>query len=111
MNHDQIVELALYLAFEAKNNEKSVWRSIEQSVLDSLHLFTLKQICQLEWASAQLKPKRIAARVNTLLIKFAIEQIDKCSALDLCYILQGFRQRKNKDLYQRIRKTMVERKK
>ena len=42
INHDQLVDLALYLAFEAKLNDKSVWRQLEAACYDSLHLFSLK---------------------------------------------------------------------
>ena len=52
LNHDTIVELALYLSLERKFNSKPVWRAIEAAAYESLHLFSLKQICQLEWASA-----------------------------------------------------------
>ena len=42
LNHDQVIDLALYLAFESKLNDKSVWRAIEQAALDNLHLLSLK---------------------------------------------------------------------
>jgi len=29
LNHDVLVDLALYLAFEAKENDKWVWRALE----------------------------------------------------------------------------------
>lgn len=45
LNYDQAVQLALYLAFEPKYNSKLVWRAIEANALESLHLFSLKQVC------------------------------------------------------------------
>lgn len=110
MNHDQIVDLSLYLAFEAKVNTKEVWRAIEDASLTSLHLFSTKQICQLEWASVQLKPKQTTPRFNTLLIKHALEQVHNCNLDDLINILQGFRQKGNKDMYRQVRQTMINRK-
>ena len=59
----------------------------------------------------QLKPKQMVPRVNTLLMKSALESVDKCTALDLSYIIQGFRQKNNKNLYMKVRQTMVDRKK
>ena len=41
VNHDQLVQLALYLAFEAKLNDEQVWRALEDACLTSLHLFSL----------------------------------------------------------------------
>jgi hypothetical protein len=57
INHDQLVDLSLYLAFEAKLNDKDVWRAIEDASLTSLHLLNITEMSQLEWASTQLKPK------------------------------------------------------
>jgi hypothetical protein len=48
----------------------------------------------------ELKPKISTPRLNTLLQKKAIEAIEgSASASDIIDILQGFRQRKNKDIY------------
>jgi len=33
----------------------------------------LRQVCKLEWASTQLKPKQTTSRFNTLLMKVAQE--------------------------------------
>lgn len=44
INHDQLVNLSLYLAFEAKLNDKGVWRAIEDASLTSLHLFNITQV-------------------------------------------------------------------
>lgn len=45
VNHDQLVQLSLYLAFEAKLNDEQVWKVLEEACLASLHLFSLKQVC------------------------------------------------------------------
>lgn len=45
LNHDQVIDLALYLSFEAKLNDQSVWRQLESAAYESLHLYSLKQIC------------------------------------------------------------------
>lgn len=59
----------------------------------------------------ELKPKQVTAHLNTLLQKRAIEIIDGAPSLsDFMDVLQGFRQRKNKDLYMRIRKQIIARK-
>lgn len=73
----------------------------------------LTQISQLEWATMELKPKQVTSRLNTLLMKRAIEAIDSGSAAtvsDVIDIIQGFRQKKSKDLYQRVRKALIARK-
>lgn len=73
LNHDILIETALYLAFEAKLNSKAIWRAIEDSSLAALHLLNVKQICQLEWATNQLKPKHTTGRFNTMLMQHALE--------------------------------------
>ena len=73
INHDILVDLALYLALERGYNSLEVWRCIENSALEALHLLSIKQVCQLEWATQQLKPKRTAGRFNTMLMQRALE--------------------------------------
>lgn len=58
----------------------------------------------------ELKPKQVTSRLNTLLVKRALEAIDTASATDLMDILQGFRKRNSKDMYMKIRKTFMNRK-
>lgn len=68
LNHDQLVSLALYIAMELKLNDKLLWMALQDACLATMHLFDTKQVCQLEWASMQLKPKYTQARFNTLLM-------------------------------------------
>jgi hypothetical protein len=56
----------------------------------------------------ELKPKQVTPRLNTLLQKRVIEEIEGSpTSADIIDVLQGFRQRKSKDLYMRIRKQIV----
>ena len=43
-------------------------------------------------------------------MKRATDSIDTATAEELMHLLQGFRHRKSKDMYQRVRKTLVARK-
>lgn len=91
VNHDILVELALSLSYEAKVNDKQIWRAIEDASLASLHHMNITQVSQLEWATMELKPKNVTARLNTLLQKRANESIDSASVTELMDIMQGFR--------------------
>ena len=44
-----------------------------------------------------------------MLMERALSEVDKCSALDLSHIMQGFRQKGNKGLTERVRKNLIER--
>ena len=110
LNHDILVLLSLHLAYEAHVNDRALWRAIEDQALASMHHMTMTQVCQMEWATMEQKPKQVSARLNTHLQKRAIEHIEKATASELIDILQGFRQRKSKDMYQRIRKSLIDRK-
>ena len=57
-----------------------------------------------------MKPKRTSARFNTLLMQQALSCIDTASIQDLNHIMQGLRNKNNKNLYMRMRKTILERK-
>lgn len=58
----------------------------------------------------ELKPKNVTPRLNTLLVKRALEAIATTNdPVELCDIIQGFRQRKSKDMYQKVRKALIDR--
>jgi len=44
-----------------------------------------------------------------MLMARAMEEADRCSALELSYIMQGFRQKANKGLTEKVRKNLIER--
>jgi hypothetical protein len=104
------VYLALHLAFEVKSNDKSVWRAIEEAALKCMHLFTVTEMCQLEWATSQLKPKQTTARMNTLLLAEILDKLYSCNAHEIMHIMQGFRSKQNKNLYQKIRQLLIDQK-
>lgn len=45
LNHDTLVDLALYLSLESQFNSKDVWNAIEAAAYESLHLLSTKQVC------------------------------------------------------------------
>lgn len=94
-----MVDVSLHLAYDAKINSREIWRAIEDQCLKVFHHLTLLQKCQLEWATRELKPKQTTARFNTMLMKPVLEAIDTASVEELMYIMQGFRRKRNKDLY------------
>ena len=44
-----------------------------------------------------------------MLIKRAYDEVDRCSALELSYIMQGFRQKANKGLVEKVRLNLIQR--
>ena len=110
LNHDVLVEFALHLAYDAKCNDKQIWLAIDDAAIASLHHMNITQVSQLEWATMELKPKHVSARLNTLLQKRAGESLEAATAEELMDVMQGFRQRKSKDLYQKMRKVLISRK-
>jgi len=74
---DALVELAYFLSFEAKLNDKEIWRAFEGAVLESIHLIDLKHACQLQWGTSQLKPKGTSARLSDLLFGQARERAEQ----------------------------------
>ena len=102
----------MYLAFEAKLNDKQIWRAVENAALANLHLYELKHTCQLQWAVTQLKPKQTSSRFDNLLFNKASEKIDSgtLNASDFHYIMQGHRNKKSKDFYLKLKKAMIEQK-
>jgi hypothetical protein len=110
LNYDKVIELAMYLSFEAKLNDKYVWRAIEDAILQHLHLYELKHICQIQWAVTQMKPKFTSARLDNMLYNLANEKIESgtMSVDDFHHITQGFRMKKTKDMYMKLRQILVD---
>jgi hypothetical protein len=54
-----------------------------------------------------VKPKHVSARLNTLLIKRANDEMGTTDLNGLMNIMQGFRQRKSKDMYMKLRQTLL----
>jgi len=108
LNHDQLVYLALHLAFETKLNDKKVWRCLEEAALVNLHLYSVTEMCQLEWATTQLKPKQVTSRINTMLLAAVLEKLHECNADELMHIMQGFRGKQNKGLYRKLRTLLID---
>jgi len=44
---EALIELGYFLSFEAKLNDKAIWKAFEGAVLESIHLIDLKHACQL----------------------------------------------------------------
>jgi hypothetical protein len=49
LSFDAVIELTLYVAFEAKLRDKHIWRAIEAAILQNFHFYELKHTCQLQW--------------------------------------------------------------
>ncbi len=112
LNQGHLIELALHLTFKEQLNDKQIWHQTEAAILDMLELFTLEEICLLEWATQELKPKQVSAHLSTLFFqKVSNALVENTANLsDLWHIQQGFRKRESKDLYQKIRRTLIDRK-
>jgi hypothetical protein len=58
-----------------------------------------------------LKPKHTTSRLFTMLYKRASDDLDKTTNhMDLIEIMQGFRNKKNKDMYMKIRQVLISKK-
>ncbi len=41
VNHDVLIQLSLHLAYDAKVNDKQIWRAIEDAAVASMHHMTI----------------------------------------------------------------------
>lgn len=109
---DAIIELSYYLSFEAKMNDKVVWRAVEEASLANIHLLDLKQSCQLQWGTMQLKPCMTSVRFRNMLFAQAREKAEQGlnSPEEFHWIMQGHRIKNSKDLYLKMKKNLMDRK-
>ena len=108
---DTLVELAYYLSFEAKLNDKHIWRAIEDAALTNFHLFDLKKSCQMQWATTQMRPRHVSTRFSNMLFMQALEKVQQGvnSPEEVHWIMQGNRNKSSKDLYMKIRQSLIDR--
>jgi hypothetical protein len=111
MDHPELINLGIYLAFAPLPNLKSVWREWELRVTDAMHLLSVKQICQAQWACTQKKPKHTTAFFNKHLFQTMFDKVDDMTVEELQHVMQGFRSKENKPLYMKVRKNLVDRRK
>ena len=83
-----------------KISAKPFWKELEDALLTNLHLYSIEQICLLEAARSEIKPKPFTQRFNTLLHAEALKVFKKGPKLnELMHIIQGFRKKENKGFY------------
>lgn len=87
-----------------------LWRTIEDACLQNMHLYSTTELCQLEWATTQLKPKQVTSRLNTVILSAVLERLPSCNAQELMHVMQGFRGKQNKGLYMKLRQTLIDNK-
>lgn len=75
-----------------------------------MHLYSTTELCQLEWATTQLKPKQVTSRLNTVILSAVLERLPSCNAQELMHVMQGFRGKQNKGLYMKLRQTLIDNK-
>jgi len=112
LNYDALIQLSRYLTFDAELNDKEIWRTLEDGILANLQFYDIQQLSQIQWTLGTLKPKQTSSRLDNILISQALEYLEKgaVNAQDLHFITQGFRKKKNLDLYLKVRQILVDQK-
>ena len=74
-----------------------------------MHLFSLQQTCQLQWALTQLSPRFTSLRLHNIFMAKAIEAAEAgiTQPDDFHFIMQGHRNRRSKYLYMKMRQTLI----
>lgn len=100
------------MSFEAKLNDKLIWKAIEEAALANMHLLDLKQSCQMQWGTSQLKPRTTSVRFGNLLFAQALEKAEQGlnSPDEFHWIMQGHRNKSSKDLYLKMKQNLMDRK-
>jgi hypothetical protein len=84
---------------------------MESAILDNLHLYDLKNSCQLQWAVSQLRPKHTTPRLDNMLLKITLDHIEKGieTPEEFHHIMQGHRNKKQNDVYLKLKSSLIER--
>ena len=112
LNHKTLPPLLLNWFFELSLNDKRIWFILEQEILNNLHHYTITEISQIAYVSTVTCPKYTTTHFRQVLTDTVFKELEGNSlSLDEIYTVAfGFRSTKNKNLYDKIAETFIQRK-
>jgi len=112
LNHKTLPCLLLNSFFELSLNDKRIWICLEQEILNNLHHYTITEISQIAYISTITCPKYTTLHYRQVLLDTVYKELEANSvSLEQIYTIAfGFRNTKNKVLYDKIAESFIQRK-
>lgn len=109
-NHSLYPNLLMALFYDYGINEKRIWITIEQEILNNLHHYNVKDICKIYHIAYISSPKYSTLRFRQTLHSEIFKQLNNMTVEELNYVCLGFRMSKDKNLYKNIVEQYIKRK-
>ena len=105
-----IPNLVMKYVFELGFNNKLFWVLLEQEVLNNLHHFDMIELSKIFYAATFSCPKFTTDNFRTIIYNEVFNQLENCSLDEILHILFGFRETKNKKIYDKIANIIIAKK-
>jgi hypothetical protein len=110
VNHNTYPNLLMALFYDYNVNDKRIWISLEQEILNNLHHYNIKDICKIYFIAYLSSPKYSTIKFRQILHSEISKQLGTMSLEELFYVCLGFRMSKDRNLYDKIAEQFIKRK-
>jgi GTPase SAR1 family protein len=105
-----IPNLLLKFVYELGFNDKHFWTIIEQIVLDNLHHYNVNELSKIFYVATFACPKFTTEVFRSIIYEEVYKQLENCGADDLIHVMFGFREIKNKKIFDKIANIIIAKK-
>lgn len=105
-----IPNLLMKFVFELGFNDKHFWTIVEQIVLDNLHHYSVNELCKIFYVATFACPKFTTEVSRSIIYDEVFKQLENCSADELMHVMFGFREIKNKKIFDKIANIIIAKK-
>jgi len=109
-NFKMIPNLLMRLVFEIGFNDKQFWILMEQIVLDNLHHFNVNELAKIFYVATYASPKFSTEVFRNIIYDEVYKQLENCGSDELIHVMFGFREIKNKKLFDKIANIIIAKK-
>jgi hypothetical protein len=110
MNYRIIPNLLMKYVFELGFNDKHFWVIIEQIILENLHHYNLSELSKIFYCASFACPKFTTERFRSIIYEEVYNQLENCGVDELNHIMFGFREIKNKKIFDKIANIIIAKK-
>lgn len=105
-----IPNLLMKFVFELGFNDKQFWTVVEQLVLDNLHHYNVKELSKIFYVATFACPKFSTEVFRSIIYEEVFKQLENCGADELMHVMLGFREIKNKKIFDKIANIIIAKK-
>jgi hypothetical protein len=110
INIKTIPNVLMKFVYECGFNDKLFWVILEQMILDNLHHFSVKELCKIFFVATFASPKFSTDLFRKIIYDEIYNQLENMEADDLQHVMLGFRESRNKKIFDKIANIIIDKK-